>query len=166
MEEGARSYTLEERGVEKATQSWMKGSNLAPPVWIWGLPPWRAGSLFLRAEDVLGEPGYSAQGFDRKCLAGLPFSPRACRVFTPGPLGSKSLGNPGAHSVSGLLRAPFLLPESLCPASRNLGALCPGCGLCSVPLSSSLHSSWRAPQRSQTLKNLLLLFLGGKGLKV
>ena len=33
-------------------------------------------------------------------------------------------------------------------------------------LSSSLHSSWRAPQRSQTLKNLLLLFLGGKGLNV
>ena len=91
---------------------------------LMGDSPWRAGSLFLRAEDVLGEPGYSAQGFDRKCLAGLPFSPRACRVFTPGPFGSKSLGSPGAHSVSGLLRAPFLLPESLCPASRNLGALC------------------------------------------
>ena len=121
MGEGTRTYTLEKAGLKKPLRAEQRAATWLSRCGSGDRLPGKAGSLFLRAEGVSGEPGYSAQGFDRKCLAGLPFSPRACRVFTPSPFGSKSLGIPGAHSVSGLLRAPFLLPESLCPTGRNLG---------------------------------------------
>ena len=124
MGEGTRTYTLEKAGLKKPLRAKRRAATWLSRCGSGDCLPGKARSLFLRVEGVSGEPGYSAQGFDRKCLAGLPFSPRACRVFTPSPFSSKSLGIPGVHSVSGLLRAPFLLPESLCPTGRNLGALC------------------------------------------